>query len=111
MLRVDAVTHTEKTKNQNSAIKTLTGFVAGVRVRCGKSNCRCNRGARHLAHYHVTYSKGFRIRQYVRRDQVTEVRGACEANRALQAQLRAGRAEYKRTLARARELVKMLNNE
>jgi hypothetical protein len=101
----------DEIKNRNPTIKILPGFVARARVRCGKSNCRCTRGARHVAYYRVTHSHGLRFRQYVRRNQVEEMREACQAHRTLQAQLRAGRAEYKRTLARARELVKMLNNE
>lgn len=100
-----------KTENENSAIKMLPGFIARVRVRCGKPNCRCNRGARHLAYYHVTYSRGFRFRKYVRRDQVADTRAACKAYRDLQDQLRAGRAEYRRTLARMRELIRYLCNE
>lgn len=98
-------------KSENPAIKMLPGSVAKVRVRCGKPNCRCSRGARHLAYYHVTYSRGFRFRKYVRRDQLAEVLAACEAHRQLQAQLRAGRAEYKRTLARMREVIGYLCNE
>ena len=97
-----------KTKHQNSAIKMLPGFIASVRVRCGKVNCRCKRGTRHLAYYHVTYSRGCRFRKYVRRDQVADVRAACNAYRDLQAQLRAGRAEYKRTLAKMRELIRSM---
>lgn len=93
-------------KIHNSAIKMLPGFIASVRVRCGKANCHCSRGARHLTYYHVTYSHGFRFRKYVRRDQLAEVLAACEAHRKLQAQLRAGRAEYKQLLAQTRKLVK-----
>jgi hypothetical protein len=100
-----------KIKNEHSAIKMLPGFIASVKLRCGKSNCRCSRGNRHVGYYHVTYSSGVRLRRYVRRDQVSKLREACEAHRALQAQLRAGRAEYKKTLGRARELVIMLRNE
>jgi hypothetical protein len=100
-----------KTKNQNPAIKMLPGFIASVRVRCGKLNCRCSRGARHLAYYHVTYSRGLRTRKYVRRDQLTEVLAACEAHRHLQAQLRAGRAEYKQLLAQTRNLAKLISSE
>lgn len=84
----------------------LPGFIASVRIRCGKANCRCARGDSHIAHYHVTYDRGVRIRKYVRRDQVAEVLAACEAHRELQAQLRAGRAEYKRKLAMIRDLIK-----
>jgi hypothetical protein len=101
--------HTDKNKRQNSAIKMLPGFVATVRVRCGKTNCRCARGDRHVAHYHVTYCDGVRSRKYVRRDDVLAMLAACEAHRDLQAQLRAGRAEYKQTLARSRELFRMLS--
>jgi hypothetical protein len=98
--------HTDKNKSQNPAIKMLPGFVANVRVRCGKSNCRCARGDRHVAYYHVTYYSGVRSRKYVRRDQLPEALAACEAHRVLQAQLRAGRAEYKQTLAKMRELIR-----
>ena len=101
----------DKNKNGNSAIKMLSGFIARVKIRCGKSNCRCSRGVRHLAYYHVTYSSGARLRRYVRQEQVSELREACKAHRELQAQLRSGRAEYKNTLARARELVRMLRYE
>ncbi len=101
--------HTEKNKTQNSAIKILPGFVATVRIRCGKSNCRCERGDRHVAHYRVTYCDGVRSRRYVRRDQLAEVLAACEAHRELQAQLRAGRTEYKELLAQTREFIKLLD--
>jgi hypothetical protein len=102
---------TQKIKNENSTIKMLPGFVATVRVRCGKPNCRCTRGDRHVAHYHVTYDSGVRTRKYVHRDQLTEVLAACEAHRNLQAQLRAGRAEYKQLLAETRKLAKLIGSE
>ena len=89
----------DKNESEDPAIKMLPGFVTTVRIRCGKSNCRCARGDRHIAHYHVTYRNGARLRRYVRRDEVADVRKACQAHRELQAQLRAGRTEYKQTLA------------
>jgi hypothetical protein len=104
--------HTDKNKSQNPAIKMLLpGFIAIVRVRCGKSNCKCARGARHEAFYRVTYSSGNRLRKYVRRDQLAEVLAACQAHRDLQAQLRAGRAEYKQLLAQTRNLAKLIGSE
>ncbi len=42
--------------------------------------------------------------KYVRRSQVETIRHKCEQHRQLQIKLRAGRAEYKQLLARAREL-------
>jgi hypothetical protein len=98
-----------KKQNKNSAIKMMPGFVARVQVRCGKSNCRCNRKTRHIAYYHVTYSSGVRVRKYLRRDQVAMVRAACKAHRELQQELRAGRAKYRQTLARLRELLKLFS--
>lgn len=59
----------------------------------------------------VMYSSGCRFRRYVRRDDVADVREACQAHRELQAQLRAGRAEYKQLLAQAREFIKLLSSE
>lgn len=89
----------------------LSGHVATVRIRCGKPNCRCNRGIRHLAHYFVSYRNGVRFRRYVRRDEVADVREACKAHRKLQAELRAGRAEYKELLAETSKLAKLLASE
>ena len=100
-----------KMESENSAIKMLPGFVASVRVRCGKSNCCCTRAERHVAHYHVTYFAGVRSRKYVRRHRVRELQDACQAYRDLQAQLRAGRAEYKELLAQTRKLAKLLGGE
>ena len=89
----------------------LRGFITRALVRCGKSNCRCARGDRHIAHYYVTYRNGARLRRYVRRDEVADVRKACQAHRDLQAQLRAGRAEYKELLAHARKLLNYSTSE
>ena len=100
-----------QSKMRIQPLRFLPGFITSVRVRCGKPNCRCNRGARHIAYYHVTYSRGFRFRKYVRRDQVADVRAACKAYRDLQAQLRAGRAEYKQLLAQTRNLAKLIVGE
>jgi hypothetical protein len=107
-----AMPHTDKNKNEDPAIKmVLPGHVTTVRIRCGKQNCRCTRGDRHVANYHVTYSSGARFRRYVRNDDVAQVREACQAHRDLQVQLRAGRAEYKESLAQTRKLAKLLASE
>src|SRR5687768_14719443 len=106
-----AVPKHAKMEKQNSTIKMAPGFIAKVRIRCGRPNCRCAHGARHEAYYHVTYLRGFRFRKYLRRDQVAEMREACQAHRALQSQLRSGRAQYRSTLAQARELLRRFSNE
>lgn len=86
-----------------------SGHIQKRRVKCGKSNCRCAKGKLHSAYYHIWHADGQRFQRYVRRSQLDRVRAACQAYRELQTQLRAGRAEYKRTLARARELFRMMS--
>jgi len=85
------------------------GHVQKRRVKCGKTNCRCAHGKLHDAFYHVWHAEGRRFQRYVQRSQVDDIRAACEAHRALQIQLRAGRAEYRHTLARTRELFRMIS--
>jgi hypothetical protein len=82
----------------------LNGHIQKRRVRCGKSNCKCANGEPHTAYYHVWHTDGRRYQKYVRRSQVETIRHKCEQHRQLQIKLRAGRAEYKQLLARAREL-------
>ena len=95
-----------KTKNPKAAIKMLPGHLARVRVRCGKSNCRCASGKRHIAHYHVWRADGKRFRRYVRLSEVKATRAACDAHRKLQTEMREGRAHYRMILRLARELIK-----
>jgi hypothetical protein len=100
--------HATRARNKKSkpAIKMLPGFVARVLIRCGKPNCKCARGERHVAFYHVTYSEGVRQRQYVRRAEVEKVRASCAAHRKFQADLLAGRRRYKLLLAMARQIIR-----
>lgn len=97
-----------KTKNSNPATKMLPGHVERRRVRCGKSNCKCACGEKHIAHYHVWYESGVRFRRYIPVRAVKEMRRACDDYRALQVRLRAGRADYRNTIRRARELLSFL---
>jgi hypothetical protein len=95
----------KKTKNQESAIKMLPGFVARVRVRCGKTNCKCARGERHIAFYHVTYADGLRSRRYIRKAEVPQVKRACQAHRKLQAELLEGRFRYSQLLRQVKAML------
>lgn len=98
-----------KTKKSNPARKKpaamLPGHVEARMVKCGKPGCKCARGELHGPYfYHRTWGGGTHQRRYVRLSDVAETARACEAHRALQSQLRVGRAAYKLLLARAREL-------
>lgn len=101
-------------KNSKSATKTgaessrlMCGFMEERRVRCGRQNCRCARGEKHISYYHVWYSGGFRFRRYIRRADVDEMRAACLNYRLLQQQIRANRIYHKQLFARARALFRM----
>ena len=99
-----------KTKNQKRAtkIEPQAGHVQRRRVRCGKPNCRCARGEFHVAHYHVVKSGGMRYQRYIRRADVAAWLRACAEYRALQAELRAGRENYRNMLRRFRDAVAAL---
>ncbi len=102
-----------KLKLSNPATKMSDlqpGHIQKRRVRCGKPNCRCSRGELHHAFYNVWHTDGQRYQRYVRRSQIDGLRAACEAHRALQIQIRAGRAEYRLTLSRLRELLRMIQS-
>lgn len=101
-----------RTKKQKAATKTtdlLSGHVQRRGVCCGKPNCKCTRGHLHIAHYHVWRCGGVRYQQFIRRADVPAVQSACDEHRALQAELRQGRAAYRDTIRRARQLFSFLS--
>ncbi len=78
----------------------LNGSVCASYARCGKPNCRCNRGKLHGPYYHrYQWYKGRMIKNYVRLDRVEETREACAKYRALQNKLLAGRQRYTQLIA------------
>jgi hypothetical protein len=96
---------THETKNQNLATKILSGWIERRFVACRKKGCKCSRGELHGPYfYHVTTDQTERTRRYIRRRDVPEVAQATQNHRELQAQLLAGRRQYKAILARARAL-------
>ena len=102
-----------KTKKSNLTTKTATDLLSGHverrMVKCGKPNCKCARGELHGPYfYHVTTYSTHRNRAYIRRANVAAVTEACAAHRALQAQIRANRVQYRRMLAGVRDLFKEL---
>jgi hypothetical protein len=57
--------------------KMLPGEVHEQRVKCGKSNCRCATGERHLAFYRFWTEDGRQRKAYVRRADLEATREAC----------------------------------
>ncbi len=63
-----------KAKTAKSLPKTIgeitTGGVYLQRVRCGKSNCKCARGAPHTAYYYFASRDGKLCKFYIRKDEL-----------------------------------------
>ena len=88
----------------------LPGQVEARMVKCGKQGCKCSRGELHGPYfYHRTWDQNKRLKTYIRLSDVTRTVLACKLHRDFQAELREGRAEYKRTLAQSRALLRMLS--
>ncbi len=80
----------------------MNGSVRERYIKCGKVGCRCTRGDRHGPYFSRRWAEnGRRREEYVRRDQVDDVRAQCEARRQHEHQLVAARKE-------CRELTRML---
>jgi hypothetical protein len=66
---------------QETLPKTLPGVVCVQWVRCGKPNCRCARGRRHLAYYRFWREGGRLCKRYVPHADLERVRAACAFRR------------------------------
>lgn len=71
-----------KTKTENLLPKTLPGTVHTQFVRCGKSNCKCSRGALHGPYfYHFVRIGGCLRKRYLKASEAERVQAACIARR------------------------------
>jgi hypothetical protein len=88
----------------------LTGAVCEQWRRCGKPNCRCRAGRLH-GPYHYRFWREFgRLRkEYVRPEELAEVREKCARWRELQAELRNGRQEWKQMMRTVRAVIREAN--
>lgn len=80
---------------QQSKIKTadLLGKISAGTVhrqlkKCGKSNCKCARGERHLSFYHFVRVDGKLKVRYLRKSEVAKVRLICLSRRQDQKTMR-----------------------
>lgn len=82
----------------------LPGCVSTFYTRCGKPNCRCAAGQLHGPYHARRWREGKRKRRvYVRLEDLAAVREGCAAWREVQAEIRQGREERRRFMARARD--------
>jgi hypothetical protein len=106
----------KENKIENSLPKMLPGAVCAQMIRCGKPTCKCGRGELHKAYYRFVWQNGKQHKFYVRRDEVEQVRQACDAHRGevkkcraqrmaaqtLIRSLRAGLADFDQLIAQLR---------
>lgn len=84
-------------------ILTLAGRSGSLhrqRVRCGKINCKCTRGALHEAYYFFYWMHTRTLKLYVRRADVETVMAAITARRRRRAALRSEMDEARAFLRR-----------
>ncbi len=75
----------------------LKGVVCEQYVRCGKAECRCQRGEPHGPYYYRVWREGERVQKvYVKASELDSVRAACEAHRELTDQIEEMRRERER---------------
>ena len=93
-----------ETKSAKALPKTagqiMNGGIYSQRVRCGKLNCRCSRGAFHTAFYFFMRRQGKLIKFYIRKSELIEFS-------SLVARATADRKEYRRV---QNDNLKMLTN-
>ena len=70
------------TESAETLPKTLPGVVCAQWRKCGKAGCRCARGELHGPYFARFWRQGGRLRKaYVRKADVDDVRGRCQARR------------------------------
>lgn len=78
------------------AVSFAPGYVVSERVKCGKPNCKCQRGELHGPYYYRRgHSNGVHWKKYVRRGDVERVKAQCEAYRQMRRDLAASRRRYR----------------
>jgi hypothetical protein len=82
----------------------LLGTVLSEYKRCGKPNCKCQRGELHGPYYYRFYRVDGRLRrEYVSKVRLPSVRQQIRAYRTFQGEIRAGNALRKRAMKLLKE--------
>jgi hypothetical protein len=87
--------------------RMLNGAVCQQYKKCGRSNCKCQRGELHGPYfYRFQWHDGRMVKEYVRLEDVEEVSAACARYRALQDDLREGRQHFQILLSQLRSTLR-----
>ena len=92
------------TESAETLPKTLPGVVCGQWRKCGKAGCRCARGDLRGPYLARFWRQGGRLRKtYVRKADVEDVSGRCQARRQ-------ARAECLAAMQKIREMASFLKD-
>ena len=92
-------------KFANPLPKMLPGTVHEQWVRCGRANCKCSRGERHGPYFYRIWRESGRLRkQYVKQDDVDDVRRSCQNRQQSCEQIRVAWGLWQELLERIREV-------
>ncbi len=84
----------EHPQDPPAPLSPLKGVVCAQYVRCGKSECRCQRGEPHGPYYYRVWREGERVQKvYVKASELEAVRAACDAHREITERLEQLRRE------------------
>ena len=91
--------------------KTLPGVVCSHMVRCGKLNCKCQRGELHGPYYYRFWREDGKLRkQYVPRSQLEAIRLCCSRRRLAQQETRLARQDASQFTERIRQVEKLISD-
>ncbi len=102
-----------KTKTGDLLGKISVGTVHRQFKKCGKPNCKCARGERHLSFYYFVRVDGKLKARYLRKSEVAEVRLACFVRRqdqkTMQTMARMSWKQFREVREELRELFNLSN--
>ena len=87
------------------------GAVCQQFVRCGKTNCRCTRGELHGPYFYLFWRENGQLKkEYIRRENVEQVRDSCEVKRESRRLAKESSHHWRELQAAIREVEKWMRS-
>lgn len=91
--------------SETRPLRPMLGEVCAQSVRCGKPNCRCERGHLHGPYYYRVWRDGRGIhKDYIKRQDLPFVEACCAFNRALLDELSHARERRRRIIKNMKQV-------
>ena len=99
-----------RTKKPKTLPKIYLGGACGTihvqQVRCGKSNCKCARGEKHLGYYYFVRISGVLTKTYIRKVDLAEFKKIVEEARSYHEEERRKDREVNNLIKRMNQLMR-----